>query len=279
VSVDRSLDAEAARARDAVVEAGRIAMRFFRQKHERWEKGPGQVVTEADIAVDRFLHAELRRGDAADDGWLSEETEDDRLRLERRRVWVVDPIDGTRSFAEGTPEFTVSVALLVDGAPALGFVLNPATGEMFEAQRGEGAWLNGARLRASPAEGLRGATIVASRFESRRRDFARLIPAAQLTSIGSLAYKLALVAAGRFDGYISWRRTHDWDIAAAVLLLAEAGAVVTDATGAPIRINQPEPRHQGVLAAGRPLHRELLAATAPAHEAYLASRAARGLPV
>jgi myo-inositol-1(or 4)-monophosphatase len=273
------LDADAARARDAVVEAGRIAMRFFRQKHERWEKSPGQVVTEADIAVDRFLHAELRRGHAAGDGWLSEETEDDRVRLERRRVWVVDPIDGTRSFAEGTPEFTISVALLVDGAPALGFVLNPATSEMFEASRGGGARLNGARLRASPAAGLRGATIVASRFESRRRDFARLIPAAQLTSIGSLAYKLALVAAGRFDGYISWRRTHDWDIAAAVLLLAEAGALATDAAGGPIRLNRPEPRHQGVLAAGPPLHRELLAATGPAHEAHLASRVARGLPV
>jgi myo-inositol-1(or 4)-monophosphatase len=278
VSGDPSLEAEAARARGAVVEAGRITMRFFRRKHERWEKGPGQVVTEADIAVDRFLHAELRRGHAADDGWLSEETEDDRVRLERRRVWVVDPIDGTRSFAEGTPEFTVSVALLVDGATALGFVLNPATGEMFEARRGGGAWLNGEPLRASPAEGLRGAVIVASRFESRRRDFAKLIPTAQLTSIGSLAYKLALVAAGRFDGYISWRRTHDWDIAAAVLLLAEAGALVTDAAGEPIRLNRPEPRHQGVLAAGPPLHRELLAATGPAHDTYLAGRVARGLP-
>jgi myo-inositol-1(or 4)-monophosphatase len=277
VSVDLP-DDEAARARDAVVEAGRIAMRFFRRKHERWEKGPGQVVTEADIAVDRFLHAELRR-EHATDGWLSEETEDDRLRLERRRVWIVDPIDGTRSFAEGTPEFTVSVALMVDGAPVLGFVHNPATGEMFEARHGGGAWLNGARLRASPAEGLRGAVIVASRFESRRRDFAKLFPTAQLTSIGSLAYKLALVAAGRFDGYISWRRTHDWDIAAAVLLLAEAGAVVTDARGAPICLNQPEPSHQGVLAAGPAVHRELLAATGPTHEAYLASRAARGLPV
>ncbi len=269
---------DVAHARDAVVEAGRIAMRFFRQKHERWEKGPGQIVTEADVAIDRFLHAELRR-DHATDGWLSEETEDDRVRLERRRVWVVDPNDGTRSFAVGTPEFTISVALLVDGATALGFVLNPATGEMFEARRGEGARLNGKHLRASPAEGLRGATIVASRFESRRRDFAKLIPTAQLTSIGSLAYKLALVAAGRFDGYISWRRTHDWDIAAAVLLLAEAGAVVTDARGEPIRLNRPEPRHQGVLAAGPSLYRELLAATGPAHESYLASRVARGLPV
>jgi myo-inositol-1(or 4)-monophosphatase len=268
---------EVACARDAVIEAGRIAMRFFGKQHARWEKGPGQIVTEADLAIDRYLHAELRRG-RAEDGWLSEESEDDRLRLERRRVWVVDPIDGTRSFAEGVSEFTISVALLIDDAPALGFVLNPARDELFEARAGGGAFLNGKRLHATDAGELAGASIVASKFESRRRNFAALVPHARVSTIGSLAYKLALVAAGRFDGYFSWRRTHDWDIAAAVLLLAEAGAVATDADGAPIRLNRPEPRHQGLLAAGRRLHPALLAATRPAHAAYLADRRARGLP-
>jgi myo-inositol-1(or 4)-monophosphatase len=271
-------DGEVADSRRAVIEAGRIAMRYFRQKHARWEKGPGQIVTEADLAVDRFLHAELRR-DPGTDGWLSEETEDDRLRLERRRVWVVDPIDGTRSFAEGTPEFTISVALLVNDRPVLGFVLNPAKEELFEARAGEGAWLNGRPLRATSAASLQGARIVASKFESRRRNFAGLIPSAELSNIGSLAYKLALVAAGRYDGYISWRRTHDWDIAAAVLLLAEAGAVISDAEGGPIRLNRPEPRHAGLLAAGPTLHAALLAATHAGHTAYLADRRARGLPV
>ena len=111
--------AEVAHVRAAVVEAGRIAMRFFRQRHESWHKGPGQIVTEADIAIDRFLHAELRR-DHATDGWLSEETEDDRVRLERRRVWVVDPIDGTRSFADGVAEFTICVGLLEDDRAGAG---------------------------------------------------------------------------------------------------------------------------------------------------------------
>ena len=241
--------AEVAHVRAAVTEAGRIAMRFFRQQHESWHKGPGQIVTEADIAIDRFLNAELRR-DHATDGWLSEETEDDRVRLERRRVWVVDPIDGTRSFADGVAEFTICVGLLQDDVPVLGFVLNPATDELFEARLGEGAFLNGARLQASPAQELAGARIVASKFESRRRGFAPLVPTADVSSLGSLAYKLALVAAGRFDGYLSWRRTHDWDIAAAVLLLTEAGAVMTDAAGGPIHLNRPEPIHQGLLAAG-----------------------------
>ncbi|MDW8124393.1 MAG: inositol monophosphatase [Geminicoccaceae bacterium] len=260
-------EAEIDRVRDAVREAGRIAMRFFGKRPERWEKGPGQIVTEADVAIDRFLHAALRRS-GADDGWLSEETVDDRRRLERRRVWVVDPIDGTRSFAEGVPEFTISVALLVEDRPVLGFVYNPAKEELFEAVRGRGARLGGHLLRASTAERLEGARICISRFEGRRRNFAALLPRVALASLGSLAYKLALVAAGRFDGYLSWRTTNDWDIAAALLLLEEAGAVATDARGEPLRLNRPEPAHAGIVAAPPALHRALLAATLGAYEAY-----------
>lgn len=270
-------DSEAEHARSAVVEAGRIAMRFFRQKYERWEKSPGQIVTEADLAVDRYLHAELRR-DHATDGWLSEETEDDRVRLQRRRVWVVDPIDGTRSFAEGVAEFTISVALLIDDRAVLGFVLNPATDEMFEARLGHGTYLNGVRVQTTHMHELHDARIVASKFETRNRNFKSLIPNARMSSLGSLAYKLALVAAGRFDGYLSWRRTHDWDIAAAVLLLAEAGGVLTDAGGGPIHLNRPDPIHQGLLAAGAGLHPALLAATETTHATFVAERRARGLP-
>ncbi len=270
--------AEVAHVRAAVIEAGRIAMRFFRHQHESWHKGPGQIVTEADIAIDRFLNAELRR-DHATDGWLSEETEDDQIRLERRRVWVVDPIDGTRSFADGVAEFTICVGLLQDDLPVLGFVFNPATDELFEASLGTGAFLNGARIHASRVDALAGARIVASKYESRQRGFAGLVPSAGLSSLGSLAYKLALVAAGRFDGYLSWRRTHDWDIAAAVLLLSEAGGMLTDATGRPIHLNRRDPTHQGLLASGVALHPALLSATTTAHEAHLADRRARGLPV
>ncbi|MCS6780452.1 MAG: 3'(2'),5'-bisphosphate nucleotidase CysQ [Geminicoccaceae bacterium] len=262
-------EAEVDRVRDAVREAGRIAMRFFGKAHARWEKGPGQIVTEADLAIDRYLHAALRRSHA-EDGWLSEETVDDRRRLERRRVWVVDPIDGTRSFAEGVGEFAISVALLVECRPVLGFVYNPAKEELFEAVRGRGARLGGHPLRASAASGLEGARICASRFESRRRNFQRLLPQVELVTLGSLAYKLALVAAGRFDAYLSWRRTNDWDIAAALLLLEEAGAVATDARGGPLALNQPEPLHAGILAAPPALHAALLEATRGAYEAMRA---------
>ncbi len=268
-------EAEVDRVRDAVREAGRIAMRFFGKAHERWEKGPGQIVTEADLAIDRYLHATLRRS-RADDGWLSEETVDDRHRLERRRVWVVDPIDGTRSFAEGVPEFAISVALLVESRPVLGFVYNPAREELFEAMLGRGARIDGRPLRASAATSLEGARICASRFESRRRNFQRLLPQVELLTLGSLAYKLALVAAGRFDAYLSWRRTNDWDIAAALLLLEEAGAVASDARGEPLVLNRPEPLHAGILAAPPALHEALRAATAGAYEAMRAGSPALG---
>ncbi|MFL5337111.1 MAG: inositol monophosphatase family protein [Geminicoccaceae bacterium] len=265
------------RTRAAVLDAGRIAMRHFRQPHESWEKGPGQLVTEADIEVDRFLKQALcpPTDDAA---WLSEEAEDDPARLTRRRVWIVDPIDGTRSFADGVAEFAICVALLDAGELELGFVYNPATEEMFEAARGRGATRNGAAIRASGVARLDEAHIVAGRFESRRREFKALIPTAALSYLGSLAYKLALVAAGRYDGYLSWRRTNDWDIAAAALVLAESGAVITDAGGGAIRLNQPEPTHSGILAATAALHPQLLVATAGANAAYRADRRARGLP-
>jgi len=267
----RPEEAEVDRVRDAVLEAGRIALRFFGKAHERWEKGPGQIVTEADLAIDRYLHATLRRT-RAEDGWLSEETVDDRHRLERRRVWVVDPIDGTRSFAEGVPEFAISVALLVECRPVLGFVYNPAREELFEAVLGRGARLAGRPLRASAATELEGARICASRFESRRRNFQALLPQVELVTLGSLAYKLALVAAGRFDAYLTWRRTNDWDIAAALLLLEEAGATLSDASGAPIALNRPDPHHDGLLAAPPALHAALLEATRAAHDVFCATR-------
>ncbi|MFO1037328.1 MAG: 3'(2'),5'-bisphosphate nucleotidase CysQ [Geminicoccaceae bacterium] len=262
-------DGDVARAREAVLEAGRIAMCFFRKKHERWEKGPGQIVTEADIAIDRYLATALRAGNEGD-GWLSEETEDDPTRLGRSRVWVVDPIDGTRSYADGVPEFSISVALLVDDVPALGFVYNPATEEMFEARAGSGTLLNGRPVHVAPRTTLAGAKIVCSSTENRRRHFADVLPSVELSTIGSLAYKLALVAAGRFDGYISWRRTNDWDIAAAVLLLAESGATLTDAEGMSISLNRPTPQHRGILAAAPDLHRALLGATDSARQKALA---------
>jgi myo-inositol-1(or 4)-monophosphatase len=244
--------------RAALAAAGDLALCHFRAGGERWFKGPGQVVTAADIEVDRLLHERLT-GAFPDDAWLSEERADDRARLQRRRVWVVDPIDGTRAFAGGLPEFALSVALLVDDVPVLGVVANPATGEWFEAERGRGAWQGDVRLRASTHERLDGARLLSSRTEMRKRNWPALMPEARFTDLSSLAYKLALVAAGRFDGLISRRASHDWDLAAAHLLIAEAGGVLTGSDGADLALNRPEPRHPGLAAAGtQALHRALL---------------------
>ncbi len=261
------LDALLQLTREATIAAGELALSHFGAGRKSWYKGPGQVVTEADLEVDALLHDMLR--DARPDyGWLSEERADDGSRARFARVWVVDPIDGTRAFAEGVPQFAISVALVERGAPLLGVVLNPATGERFEARRGGGAWLDDEPLRVSACTELAGASLLASRTEMKRRHWPDLVPEAQFTTLGSLAYKLALIAGGRFDGLLSLRASHDWDIAAAQLLVEEAGGRLTDAAGRAIVLNRDVPRHVGLAAAGTErLHDALLArleAAAPA---------------
>jgi myo-inositol-1(or 4)-monophosphatase len=255
----RNLDALLQLAREAATAGGALALRHFGNGTRSWYKGPGQVVTEADLAVDALLHDRLRSA-CPDDGWLSEERADDGSRKRCKRVWVVDPIDGTRAFAEGTPEFAISVALVEDGRPLLGVVLNPATDECFEARQGSGAWLNGQQVAVSACTALDQAELLASRTEMKRRHWPDMVPEAGFTTIGSLAYKLALIASGRYDGLLSLRASHDWDIAAAQLLIAEAGGRMTDASSRPILLNQDPPRHRGLAVAGTAsLHQALVA--------------------
>lgn len=231
-------------------------MRYFRSDHRRWEKTPGALVTEADLAIDGFLKQHLPRGD---DAWLSEETPDDRERLGAARVWIVDPIDGTRSYAGGKPEFAVSVALWEAGRVVLGIVLNPATDELFVAGDGRPTTLNArpTRLRAwTPA----GATLLlVSGREAREAGFQHHFAHCEIKGLGSLAYRLALIAAGRADGLVSLRRVADWDLAAAAAMIENGGGVLTDRRGRRLRINAPEPLHDGLVAAGPVLHTELLA--------------------
>ncbi len=233
----------------AMEAAGEVALRYYRKNAKSWHKGPGQIVTEADIEVDRCLHDLLTTARPAD-AWLSEESEDNGSRHRCPRVWMVDPIDGTRSFAEGLPEFTISVALVEAGQPVLASIFNPVTEEHFRAVAGQGARLNDVPMKPSDHKELANATLLASASEMRKRNWHRYMPEAGFKTIGSLAYKLALVAAGRYDGLISLRSSHDWDLAAADLILREVGATLTDAVGRPLALNGETLKHQGLVAAG-----------------------------
>lgn len=230
-------------------------MRYFRQSPKSWEKEPGQIVTEADIAIDTLLKAELPRGD---DAWLSEESTDDRRRLGAEAVWIVDPIDGTRSFHLGRSEFTISVCKYQGGKPVLGIILNPATDELFVSQRGDGVELNGAGVAMRPWLPCSGTKLLVSGREAKSASFDKNLPLCDVKGLGSVAYRLALIAAGRADGLISLRDVADWDIAAGILMVEEAGGVVTDRRGAPLRLNGEPPTHDGLVVASPPLHRELL---------------------
>jgi len=252
------LSADLALLSTAVERAGETARRFFRGDINARYKAPGQIVTEADIAIDQQLYADLI-GNRPDDGWLSEERDDDGSRGTCRRVWIIDPIDGTRSFADGVAEFTISAALVIDGEPVVASVFNPITSEHFQAVSGAGATLNGERLMPSPQSTIAGSSLLASWTEMKKRRWSTMMPEASFTTIGSLAYKLALVAAGRFSGMISLRSCHDWDIAGAALLLREAGAFLGDGLGRPIQLNQTTLRHTGLVAAGtKPLYTDLV---------------------
>ncbi len=243
---------------DVVREAGALALDFFRRGVEPWDKeADGSPVSEADLAVDRLLRERLT-GARPDYGWLSEETEDDKTRLQRRRVWIVDPIDGTRAFIKQVPEFTVCAALVEDGEAIAGAVYNPAREEFFEATLGGGARLNGTAIAPTGQDDLGRAHYLASRRTFDYHDWPRPADHIKSTWMNSIAYRMVLVAAGRYDASFSLAGKSDWDIAAADLILREAGGRCTTLRGEAFRYNEPAARHPNVVASGPKLHQPLL---------------------
>ncbi len=219
------------------------------------DKGGGDPVTAADHAVDEALRRFLPR---EGEGWLSEETADDRERLACERVWVVDPLDGTREFVAGIPEWCVSIAYVVRGEPLAGGILNPATGERVVGARGSGVAADGRRVRLERRSTLEGALVLASRSEVGRGEWARYASAPfRIEPTGSVAYKLARVAAGRADATWTLVPKHEWDVAAGTaLVLAAGGEVYTPGGGTP-RFNQAVPRVPGFVAHRPGLRRAL----------------------
>ena len=213
----------------------------------QWEKVPGHPVCDVDLAADQMLRERLLTLDP-DAGWLSEETHDDRVRLDRERVWVVDPIDGTKDFLGGRAGWAVSIALVEQGRPLLGVLDAPARGEHWSARAGTGARRNGALLRVSRHAALAGARVPADMLSHADSDLVAI------EKPNSIALRIGMVAAGEADLVATLRWGKEWDIAAAALIAEEAGATVTDALGQQLRYNSVSADAFGVLATTPAIH-------------------------
>jgi myo-inositol-1(or 4)-monophosphatase len=224
-----------------------MALSRWRGEFESWHKVPGEVVSEIDLAANEMLHAALHDIDP-DAGWLSEETADSAERLMRSRVWVVDPIDGTRDFVRGRDGWAVSVALVEGGRAVLGVLDAPARDEHWAAEVGRGAWLNGAPVQCSDRTQLAGARVPADQLPKVDADLVAV------TKPNSIALRIAMVARGQADLLAALRWGHEWDIAAAALIAQEAGAIVTDARGQTLRFNSTKGEMFGVLATAPGIH-------------------------
>ncbi len=214
-------------------------------------------MTEADLEADRALKM-LLHGPTPEYGWLSEETADSEARLERRRVWIVDPLDGTKEFINGIPEFCVAVALVEEGEPVVGVTYNPITRQMFWAARGMGCHLNSEPVHVTRTRVLHRANVLASRSETARGEWEVFHGRLKVSPTGSVAYKLALVAAGIGDATFTRSPKSEWDIASGAALLKEAGGTMTDIHGAPIRFNQRHVKVAGMIADNTILHEQLV---------------------
>jgi len=258
---DRSIASEAL-TRDgdilasAVKEAGELALGMFRTELRSWVKGGSSPVSEADIAANDLLHDRLQKA-APDYGWLSEESADEAARLDKANVWIVDPIDGTRSFLAGRDDWCVSAALVTQGNPVAAAVFAPASGEFFLAVKGCGATLNGA-----PVTATEGTDINLPRLAGPKPLLERLVPPSENVlphpRIGSLALRLCRVAEGRIDAAFAGGASKDWDLAAADLIVQEAGGRITSLAGEPLVYNLQDVTHGVLVAAGRERHARIV---------------------
>jgi myo-inositol-1(or 4)-monophosphatase len=238
-----------------VREAGLLALSMFGTPLKNWTKGASSPVSEADIAVDTLLRERLG-GAERGIGWLSEESIDDPARLASSLIWIVDPIDGTRGYIAGLPDWAVSAALVENGRPIVACLFAPVTDEFFMAAAGKGATRNG-----EPIAATRGANLEGIDIAGPKNFLERLTPIAPPFSITprihSLALRLARVAQGVIDAAIAGGNSHDWDLAAADLLVHEAGGALTQFGGDQLIYNRAVPRHGMLVAAGHERHAAL----------------------
>ncbi|MGB9067208.1 MAG: 3'(2'),5'-bisphosphate nucleotidase CysQ [Candidatus Acidiferrales bacterium] len=243
------------RIEDALNAARRAISPFLLATPKVEFKSGNDPVTEADRIVNQVLREVLLQHG---EGWLSEESADDLSRIENDRVWVVDPIDGTREFISKIPEWCISVGYVETGRAVAGGICNPATGEVFLGALGEGVRLNGDSVSVSRRESMKGAVVLASRSEVARGEWECFRKAPFVTRpMGSVAYKLALVASGRADATWTACPKNEWDVAAGAALVQAAGGFVRNLNGSELRFNNPSPLLPGLVAGGRELDLKL----------------------
>jgi myo-inositol-1(or 4)-monophosphatase len=228
--------------------AGAEALRCASEEFEIYIKPDRSPVTSADLAIDRILYTHLLDAFPGD-GWLSEESPDNSGRLQKRRVWVIDPIDGTKAFIEKEPEFCISAALVEDGHPVVAAVFNPSLDELFTARKGGGLLLNHKPVSFQEQKQDRQPVIAISPRELEMGRFRSLDALAAVRPMRSIAWALALAASGRIHGVATLEPENEWDVAAGTLLIQEAGGTLCDGSGQDLWFNRPDPRYEGIIAA------------------------------
>ncbi len=252
---------------DAVKGAGRIALKGYNAVNRQiWDKSHNHPVTQTDIDVNDYLQNRLIQA-RPDYGWLSEETKDDKSRHQCRRSFVVDPIDGTRAFIDRTPHFAISVAVIENGLPIVAALYNPLKDEFYTAIKAKGAALNGTPIKVSPCNAIKNCRMIGYPRKFRRLGW----PPMNVSVVNSMAYRMCLVASGAYDATIAFTPKSDWDLAAAVLIISEAGGITTTITGAPIRFDDEKTSNLGVICAGPNLQPLLLEQIKPLIDAFYKS--------
>jgi myo-inositol-1(or 4)-monophosphatase len=238
----------------AVREAGHIARKFYGGDYKQWNKEGGSPVTEADLAVNTHLHDVLTTARPSY-GWLSEENTDDPSRLARREVFVIDPIDGTIAFLKNRPHFTICAAIVVEGRPCCGVVYNPISEELYSARLGAGAHRNGAAIHVGARDRLEGCALLGDRSQFTGPPW----PPMHVQNRNSVAYRVVLVADGSADASVSLTAKRDWDLAAADIILHEAGGLLTDISGGVLIYNRPVTKQSSLVAANPGLQSQVIA--------------------
>lgn len=241
----------------AAKEASSIILKYYDQDYEVQDKGGNHPLTIADQESDQKIK-EILLSEFPEDGWLSEETADNASRLDKKRAWIVDPLDGTKEFIKKIPEFCVSIALVEDGKPVVGVILNPGVSDIFSASKGQGAFLNESPIQVSSQSDLSSSQILASRSELKRGEWEVFKNQFNVIPSGGMAYKMTQVACGKADASFSLTPKNEWDFAAGDLIIREAGGFVSQINGDDFTYNKKDPLASGIFYSNQNLSQKLL---------------------